>query len=904
MPDGAKFCQQCGAVVDAPPMGKCPACGADNPSAARFCAVCGAAISAAQTNVPMPTETQTIGDAPTVSTQPQDPLIPSKATEPVSPSVYGDATADARNAASIAASMGGLVTPANQSERTPATGSLPDIQNSSGDTAVVKPAKKKKTVRWIVLSVVLVIAVAALVIGLFFRGWFLNLILGDGRYAAQLEAKSILGAVDLMTPEGSELSSDDLSRAASDAIGNAAKMYRTVDAAGGEDGGIFDIRGLIELYEQTLQEAYGTNGAQLKCNLEAELSDAAKSALHLDEYADDIDEVLAAISNMSVAVEVAAEGDAMQAQFAITEGSDTSFDARLIALADGTIALSFPFASQKSIAIKLDTGEALDELDVKLDVDKTKELVMELAKIYLACYSEAEVEIEKGELEIGGVTVKGRLVLVDMTDEKVGDMVTDMIDCIADNEYISSMVMEITEYCGADYTEEDLRSDLSEVAEKVKSSTEVSAQVRTIVDYNNNILGKSYSVTVGEETYGVGYANGEDEIGASVFNDKRELLTALVIKETETSGKIHFELNSGIGAKVGFNLDYTDAAIVEFGTGKVVVGDFHVYLAGTKDSKEKGSAFRAGVKYTVDGDTYTGSMYLEAAEYGKLAFNTSVTPKDVKIGDVPADALDITEIETWTFENKESLVYLKELLTDITDACGVDGGAIDELLAPLAEMAGQAIDEKLVEPVSQEEIDALADKLIDAMEQIDTTYYSAQEHLTDDIADEAVELYNSISECYSELINSPEITKEDLDSYSQKADSYIVSATEVCGQMNEIAENAAASSVTATKQEIAKAKSDGLIGVWRFASSVMYGYEFTSEELGMADYSFEVCDDGTGYFSYLGMTAPAVWTYDGTELVMIEKTSSGDVPTVLTLENGKLVAREEGIEDIVMIFEK
>ncbi|MGN0687108.1 MAG: zinc-ribbon domain-containing protein [Oscillospiraceae bacterium] len=841
--EDAKFCLECGAPVETPSAVKCPLCGGDNPPESRFCAVCGAKMY--------------------------------KAAETSS-----------------------LPTPEYAAERAiPAEGGFSAQQSSA---AAVKPIRKKRTALWVVLSVLAVLAICGVIIGLFFRGLFLNLILGNGRYASQLEAKSVLGAVDLIAPKDKELAltQEEISKLASDAIGDLAKSYRSANTMG-EGIQEFDLGGVISLYNQKMKDTFGTNGAEIKFDLDAELTDSGKAMLGVsDEIADTIDEVLAAIGDISFAAEAAADEEKIQAYIAMT-GGEAVYDVKVIARADGTIALLLPFATEKGVMIKLDIGEPLENLEVDVQLEKIKSIAIDLAMIYLRHYADAEVVIEKGSLEMAEVRCKGRLVQVEMTNEKVGEMAAEMIAYISEDEYLTSCILDIINYCGADYTAQMLKEKFDSAAESVKDNTNVSFKVNTVVDYNNNILGKSYAVTVGDSTLGAGYADTEDELGAALFNGNKDILTAVIDKTDDHSGKIHFGLSTGFGATIGFNLDYSDAKIVEFGTGKVMVGDLHLYLAGTKNSEESGSAIRLGIKCSVEDGAYKSSLYFKAAQYANVAFNASLTPRDVAITDIPENLLDITDISEWSLSDIDSLKYVLEMLNDIKNAAGFEGSPFEALLKPIADIAIKAIEDKLSEVVPYDKISALADILFGAKSDIEKIYAIAADFCPDNIIDKAEEVYDTITDCYEEISDKTEMIKETYDEYSEKVDEYVEDAKEICDTLTEAAENGIDAilpeqTVEATPEHIAAAQADGIIGTWKLKSVSVFGVSKSVEEIG--ENSFAINEDGTADISCLGISAKAVWTYEDNKLTIKEDTGVGELSSVFELDGENLVVKTKGVK--------
>ncbi len=871
--DGAKFCLACGAPVEAPAKQNCPKCGNPNIAGARFCMSCGASMDIQSPLAASDNATLLTQNTPVQAAAP----APAPVEAPVSLNKFTEAAATAPKAPETAAEIS---TPTPEQQSAPVSSAEPNAA-----AVAVKPIKKKKTALWIVLSILGVLLVAALVMGFFFRGLLLNLILGNGKYAAQLEAQSILGAVDLVSSDENELSPAEFSQIASDTINSAAKAYRSASSAEEGDLSNFDLGGMISTYNETLMETYGTNGAETKYDVDINIDDALYSLFGLGDYTEDINDVISTINDAYVSMEAAADTDKMQAYMSVSDGNASPFDVKIIAQADGTVALTFPFASEKGIMMKLDTGEALEDLEVVVDIDKSKDLLLELAKIYLRHYSEAEVEIEKGELEIGGVNVEGRLILVDITDEKVGEMVAELIDYTAENEYFTSTILDIINYCGVNYTIDDLKADFNEAANKVKTGTNVSFKVQTIVDYNSNILGKSYSMTIDEETYGIGYADDGEEIGAAVFNQDADILTALITRQTENSGRIHFEANIGLGAHYGFNLDYTDAAIAEFGTGKVVVGDFHV-SSGSKDADKTKSKFRAGTKLSVENGGYKNSMYIYVAGYADIALNTTVTPKNVEISEIPANLLDITDISSWTVDN-EALQYLLDLLGEIQGSETFAADLLNALVEPLTEMAAGYLEELLAD-VIPDEVSSLLDQLDISMNDISAVIDIASNFCTADIVGEVQGLYEDISDCYEEISEQVEVVQENIEEYVEIVEDYVENADVIVDTVTEIAEQGADAVLpeqqpVAVDEDISLAEKDGFVGLW-------INEKTTSSTL-------EIKADGTVINSIAGLKSTSIWTYDGETFTIIEEIpfiggKTKELKTVCTIEDGKLIMGE------------
>ena len=120
MPDGAKFCQNCGALTaSAAEKNFCESCGLELPKGAKFCTVCGAAVSKTST----------------AEVKPSDVLAPVTPIEPVSIAPAADLTKAAEEIGNSAVSITANEQPAYSIPEPSSDFSMPEINTESNEFA-------------------------------------------------------------------------------------------------------------------------------------------------------------------------------------------------------------------------------------------------------------------------------------------------------------------------------------------------------------------------------------------------------------------------------------------------------------------------------------------------------------------------------------------------------------------------------------------------------------------------------------------------------------------------------------------------------------------------------------------------------------------------------------------------
>lgn len=951
--EASKFCAACGAMLEVPapapaaettPM-FCSECGSALQANTKFCGVCGTPVGAskAESTVPamagapvsaVPTAAATAAPTP-VNTVPTPvnaapapaSTIPTPVNETPAPAAVpmsvggaseGGFAAAAQTAAPAAFGTGAVEVAPAFTQSAAANPAFPAYDMNSAAAVAVKPVKKsgKKALKIVLISLGAILVAAGVVFGLFFREFFHPMFMGNQGYAAKVERRraDVVMESDILTGAAEQTdvmasammnsivsssydSSSDLT-----SIESLASMY-SVD----------DIGEMISAYYDAYMQTLGVNAVSVKLDADINLSDDILEELGLG--GEDMAAVINYINNSELTVDYAVSKDAMGGIIGLTDGSGFTVNAKGVVYSDGTVAFMMPFGSSKCIKVKLDadTGAVVDseEMDIDIDPAEVERLAQGIVDIYLKYYESAEVTIENDDITIGGTasnpTIKasGRLISVNISSAQLGEMASEMLTYIADDSYFTGKVTEMAAEAGVELSAADYRSAIISAADDVKYSVPFGLTVKTLVNFNGDVLGGAYSVVIPNQgAVGINYITNGNDCGFAITSMGMELCSMTVDSKNDTDGTIRFELGQIVASMIdddmpmGLNIDYKGHKQEKFYNTEISVGSYDIYLAATADSKPEDSQFRIIVEDKIENNVYSSSFSADFGEYGTMSLKlTNTAYNDDEILSIPADAFDLGSIsdEKTDEESKAASEYVLAMLNDIKAVCDCSSS---ELAGALSNGIGSLIyelEEYLTPKADYSDVINLACEAYDMMTEITDKYSEGEQYLSEDIADDMEELYNAFEDIYDELWSSYDISTEDFEAYKSEYNSLVTKWSSLETKVNKAIEQGKKTNDAQTTGTI----NNALVGTWQFYNCEMYGYTFTADEMGISSYTITLNKDGTMVMKYDSESTEGTWSADGNVITIVETYDYGTYETEITYDGQYLVIEDS---DVIMRF--
>ncbi len=886
----AKFCTVCGTPVEQPKVSGtvCRSCGAVLAEGIKFCTTCGTAVEvpASQPVIPVPP----MPAAPATVPQPVAPVAPAAVPQPVNDVMPAAAPQPVNDVMTASQPMGDSAPKpsdfgmANAFNQAPPAYTPPSVNNidvdiagidmSAASAAVVKPVKKNKLGLWIALGVIGVIAAVAVVCGVFFRGVVANLFMGDNKYAAMVEGNAIKSVTENeLYKEAVTEYIDAFSTSIASAVATANADYTTSDGTTVMSG--IDLNGLIDTYNQTFMDTYGTDGATANLAFDVELSEAGKNALGFDSS---FDEVIEIVNESQFAISFQADEDALGLEIAATDAENFTVNAQGVVFSDGTVAVKLPFATDKALKMTLDSeGNVTSSEKVDLDIDnaEVERIGTEIISIYLKYIELAEVTIEKDSLKAAKVEAEGRLITIVMDSDLYAEMTEEMINFLADDEYFTDKICELAELMGEEYTAEELQSEMKDSADALKD-TEFEITIKTLVDNNGRILAKGIGMDIEDEGEAeMTFVSGDAEQGFALEADDGSL-TVHITEESLTDGKIRVDFEDAEN-KFGLNVDYEGVKTEKYlDKNDVVVGKFTAYYAGTEDSQENGSAVTVELETSIDGEKLTNVISADVSEYGKFKLTMAVTPETLDISELPSDAVDFTNTDSWTDdESKANAQYLLEACNEIKTMCESNSDStFASLIAPLAAQGVAYFEDILTPTVDSETLSALADRVSQLQTTLDDTYSANSDYVSKELFNECSNVYDELDDIYYDVAYEYEMEQEEYNEILADVNSLETEINDLCSRIKQEAEDA--------KSQQA-AQGGDLIGMWSAATISGFGETMTAAEADFTMYIF-FYDDGSYLWSWDGEVTTGTWTLENGIVTLVEE----DWYYEFNYENGQL----------------
>lgn len=795
-----------------------------------------------------------------------------------------------------------------------------DMGMSAASAVVAAPVKKKKIGLWIGVGAAAVVAIAGAVVGFCFRGVAANLVMGNNKYARMVEGEGIK-SVSQNLDSASE--NPEVKEAMSMAMGSAITTLNTMRETNSDmdysemtsANFNFGWDQMVDMDYSAMMKAYGMNSATVTFDTDIKLTEAGKEALGIS--GDEIDEVLDMINDSKLEVSATASEKSMDAYIGITDGTGFKLDAKGIVCSDGHIGIMLPFASDKCLAFKFEENESASELvatvEFELDPKELNRLYSELAEIYLTYYENGETTVTGGsEVTAAGITQKGRLISVTIPGDKIKMMVGDMMKHVAYDEYILSKTDEFAKAIGEEFNADEFKSQADTAVEDMEDAP-FSITVDTLVDFNGNILAKSYAITNSDgfdtendsdeddtadmmqslekdvKTVKLIMLSKDNQSAVSVFTDSKELMFARLTAKNETDGTVRVEVLDD-SMTVGINFDYEGVKTVKYLENDIVVGKYSLYMAGTEASEASGSMFRMTFENSVDGNTSIAKMDAEISSYGSIGFEVSVTPESKDAPSIPAGAFIMNFSANGELadeaDDKAGAEYVLEMLKEAKTVCEENASSpLVEMVAPLVESGIDYFEQLLTPMATMEDVDQLyndVQTLGDDILEFYNEHYSIID-VDDELFDTVNQLYINVGSLGDEIDAFTEMEQTLFDEYQGTLDIY-------GKQFNEFVEK-----IEQLEEERTNSSAD-ITGIYDLAVVVIADQEIDATAL-YTSYYLQLSEDGNYLMECEGEIAEGMWAVQDDTVIL--SNSAGSM--YLSLREGDIVYGEEGME---MIFRK
>lgn len=904
----------------------CSECGSALQANTKFCGVCGKPVGAPKTEsaapvmagaaIPTPAAVPTpVNEIPApaaVPTPVNEIPAPTAVPTPVGGASEGGFAAAAQAAAPASFGTGAPEAAPAFTQPAAANPAFPAYDMNGAAAVAVKPVKKggKKALKIVLISLGAILVAAGVVFGLFFREFFHPIFMGNQGYAAKVERRraDVVMESDVLTGVAEQtdvMASAVMKSLVGSSYGSDLTSIESLASMYSAD----DIEEMISAYYNAYMETLGVNAVSVKLDANINLSDDILEELGLG--GEDMAAVIDYINNSELTVDYAVSENAIGGIIGLKDSSGFTVNAKGVVYSDGTVAFMMPFGSSKCVRVNfdIDTGEVVDteEMDIDIDPAEVERLAQGIVDIYLKYYESAEATVENGDISIGGTAAKpivkasGRLISVNMTNTVLGEMASEMFTYIADDSYFTGKVIEMAAEAGVELSAADYRSALISAADDIKYSVPFGLTVKTLVNFNGDVLGGAYSVVIPNQgAVGVNYvANGKD-CGFAITSMGMELCSVTVDAKNDTDGTIRFELGQLVASMIdddmpmGLNIDYKGHTQEKLYNTEITVGSYDIYLAANADSKPEDSQYRIMVEDKVENNVYSSSFSADFGEYGTLSLKlTNTAYNDDEILSIPSDALDLGGVsdELTDEEFKAAGEYILAMLNDVKAVCDVSSS---ELAGALSNGIGSLIyelEEYLTPKADYSDIMDLAYKAYDMMTEILDKYNEGEEYFSEDLADEIADLYNAVEDIYDEVWSSYDISVEELEAYKSEYNSLVTK----WGSLETRADKAIERGKKTNDAQTTGTINNALVGTWQFYNCEMYGYTFTADEMGISSYTVALKRDGTVSMNYDSESAEGTWSADGNIVTVVEAYDYGTYETEFTYDGQYLILEDSGV---------
>ena len=640
----------------------CKYCGTQLPDTAKFCAACGNSLAE---NPVSESDTASVADP---ATQYYSQPVEEIATAQQMPS-FAEESATAQQ--------------------------VPEVDPIAGYSAYAPSvAKSKKPLLFIVLGCV--VAVIAIVIALFFtnKASFLKTFMGEEDYA-----KSVL-----MDTIGSVASDPAVVETATNSV---SSVFST--AAGDYDTSVEASLAMLAI----ANNAAGVDGVTMKAGVDVRPSEDVYNGLEdlIGESDADIDvEMLKALVQKlnSYAYTATEKTGAEDYQFAMTFGEEKSplFNVTVFYGADGDIYITFPDATKAALVAEGPELPKIEESEsMALDLKQLSAIVKQLEDVFDEYYEDAEVSVEKGSLKIDGAKFDGLCSEIIFEADTMYDMLSDMIDVLADNEYICDLLEENIE--DFDY-EDDFISALEDSIYGMDDS-DVEFCFRGYVTSANKLAGVELSCYTKDEEIVLSAMNTSDYFAAGFvteMNNDSDAEVFLVAEKTDAkSGVAEMKIAIEDEIDIKLNFEYSDLGTHKAFGKETYVGTFKLLIdtdliesfigdnAGElefdigNESFDLESVFDGAalvVKSSPSGKGIRYDLAFECESLGYYGAYIAAEPAGKKVasgkfdGDNAIDIDDIADDEGIEFVEQVATYYAEKILEDEVLAAALEELGMDD----------------------------------------------------------------------------------------------------------------------------------------------------------------------------------------------------------------------------------
>ena len=742
IPNGSRFCTVCGADCGsaAPAASEqknvCTKCGQELNVGAKFCPGCGtptanaaplsnggnstvsldkepnandlvATMNAAAAGAPAPAvPTPTPASAPAFSGVP---------TPTPSAAGYNSGASTPNFGAAPSMPQAPGFAPSGSGVMPPMSGAF---NGMNGAAAVTVPAKKKVSAGKIVLIIAIVLAVLLGGAAVFFftnKAAAMSLVMGKPKYAAMIEKdslkkatkkldtdvlsnqiKSISSVMSVLATTGADIPYDMPYDWFSLSNTNTSPEIESLVALPETAYQGVDVKSLIKGYNEFLQSTYGAN------SISGSVSAKIKIGKELADYTDDeIEEILGIINGTEITYDLASTEKFMGTEFGMKLDGKL-LNIRIIIEDDGSVYLVFPFATDKVLKYKIDTIENMSSATVDtsvvldLDSDEIARLIDEIVDIYSGYIKNSSVTMEKGSMNIAGISVEGKEIKADINGKNLENLFKEVFEHIANDKYFSGKVVEYIKNFDDSFTESDYNNAITDLVKDMTGITEDDKLIVTmIVNNSGKVLAKSYTIAASGQQLGTIAFTESDTASAidfKVFNQSVASLTN--VKTNDKDGTITVRVGFGTLGSIGVILDYKGVDEADFGKSKVPVGTYTLSFDTTKlgsmgideEIVKILEGFALTASSNVSGKTMTNSVVFSVRDYIDLDLSADITlSDDVSKFSVPSDVIDLTPIingEDLNDATMETLMnYFEELSNGLSET--IKGTVLEDVLSDL-----------------------------------------------------------------------------------------------------------------------------------------------------------------------------------------------------------------------------
>ena len=244
---------------------------------------------------------------------------------------------------------------------------------------------------------------------------------------------------------------------------------------------------------------------------------------------------------------------------------------------------------------------------------------------------------------------------------------------------------------------------------------------------------------------------------------------------------------------------------------------------------------------------------------------------------------------------REAGQYLLDMINEIKVACEGSSSAIAKALVPELENLSASLESSLTPMADYSDIQWLAGETYNMMFVIMDKYEEGEEYISDDLADEMGELYSDLEDMYDELYYADEMTLDDFQKYQNLYEGYRITWNGLERKADKEIEEGK------NKPQAGGDINVAWVGTWKFYNCDMYGFTYSPEDLGLADYSMVLSSDGSMTMTYLGDSTTGIWYVDGDKVIVTEITDYGEYVSEFRTDGAFLLLEDT---DMVMRFSR